>query len=309
VAVADELTPAADRPVLRRRRVAAGDDRGGTLPEHAIRRSPADALAGDLAVGQRQPAAVDRDVVVEHASGPALDRAAEVGRVRPLALDEGVRPGGEVAGGEVVPAVLRPAPLHQRLLAADEEGVPPVRRILGHGIERAAVLDRHPPAAVADGHGRADEVPGRHLPHPGVGGGVEGDGHPGVLLVLGVGRVERRLAGQILDADLADAAGPLGGGDAGLRQRGVQGHRQRDVEGDRVAVNGGDGPVPADVHHAGPPAQPAAVLAGEMVHPEGRYPPGRTGVFDGNLVTGLQPGRVRQSQPRGPDRHIGVCDN
>src|SRR5262249_10234833 len=65
VAIAEELAPAADRPVLGSGWVAAGNDGSCALPEDAVRRGPADPLAVDLAVRQRQAAAVNVDVVVE----------------------------------------------------------------------------------------------------------------------------------------------------------------------------------------------------------------------------------------------------
>src|SRR5207244_10471469 len=78
-------------------------------------------------------AAVHRDTVVEDARRPAFDRPAELLRVHRLALDEGVRPGGEIADREIVPAVLRPAALHERQLPRDEEGMRSEERRVGKG--------------------------------------------------------------------------------------------------------------------------------------------------------------------------------
>src|SRR3954469_4427970 len=101
-AVAEELAPAADGPVLRPRRVPAGDDRGRALPEDAVGRRPADPLRLVLAIGQGQAAAVDRDVVVEDPRRPVLDRAAVAVRGRRLAREEDVWPRRRHTDGEVV---------------------------------------------------------------------------------------------------------------------------------------------------------------------------------------------------------------
>src|SRR5207247_895467 len=77
IAVADELAPAANGPVLGRWRSPAGHDRSGALPQHGIRGRPADSLVRRLAIRQGQAAAVQRDIVVENPGRPALDRPAE----------------------------------------------------------------------------------------------------------------------------------------------------------------------------------------------------------------------------------------
>src|SRR5262245_45223810 len=124
--VADELAPAADGPVLRGGRHPAGYQRRGALPEDAVGGRPAHALGGGLAVGQRQPAAVQRDVVVEHATGPAFGGAAELVGLGGRAIDEGVWTGGQIADGEIVPALFRTAAAKERLLPAGEERVPAI---------------------------------------------------------------------------------------------------------------------------------------------------------------------------------------
>src|SRR5262249_42627943 len=148
-----ELPPAADGPVLRRRRLPADDGRRAALPQDAVGGRPAGAVAVGLAVGQLQSAAVDGDVVIQYARGPALNRPAEAQRLRRLTFDKGVRPGRQVADGKVVPPLLRAAAPEQRLLPAGVEGPPPVAADLRDGLPRAAVLDRHLLAAFPDGDG------------------------------------------------------------------------------------------------------------------------------------------------------------
>ena len=52
------------------------------------------------------------------------------------------------------------------------------------------------------------------LSHPAVAGVVDVDGDPAMILVFGIGRIECRFAGEILDAGVGDSPGPGAGGEA-----------------------------------------------------------------------------------------------
>ena len=309
VPVADELPPAADGPVLSPRRLPAGDDGRRALPEDAVGRRPADALPVDLAVGQEQPAAVDRDVVVEDPRRPALDRPAEAVRRGRLALQEHVRPGRQGADREVVPAVVRPAALEQGHLAAGVVRVPTIAADLRDRPRRRAVLHGHPLAAFPDADGRSGEMRGGHLAHPGVLRRVEADRHPGMLLVVGVVAVELGFAAEVLHAHLADPARPCIRDDRRRTEGRIEGRGQGCVQRDRGAVDGGDDAVEAEVHLPRLPVQVGTFLAGgEAVHAEGRDPGGGAGTPDEDRVAHAQPADVGDPDAFGPDGDVIVGD-
>src|SRR5262249_8730594 len=158
VAVADELAPAADGPVLGRGGLTTADNRGRALPQYAVGCRPADAVALVLAVGELEPSAVDGAVMVRAPRAPALDGAAEVvGRGR-RTVDERVRPRRQVADSEIVSPLLRLATLEKRLLPVRVIGVPPIAADLRNGVQGGAILDGDRPARLPDGYGRSGEV-------------------------------------------------------------------------------------------------------------------------------------------------------
>ena len=279
--VALELGPTAEGPVLRGGWVRAADERGGAIPEDGVRGGPARALAGAATIGEAQVVAVHGHVVEERAAGPALDGPAVARGLRGLALHEGVRAGGAVADGEVVPPALGPAAEEERLLTGGEEGVAATAGVLGDGREREAVLHGHARGALEERDGGTGEVREGDLTDPRIAGVLHRDGKPGMVLVLRVLRVVGGFEAEVFDADVFHAAGPRVSRDGAAAELGFEGGGDGRVERDAVAGDGGDGAVPVEVACAGSPGEPpVAVAPAEVGHAEAGNPFLRAGAGD-----------------------------
>ena len=124
-AVAHHLAPRPDRPVGGRRRHPALHDAGRADPRGAVRRCPADPLVGDLAIREREPAAIDLDVVVEHARRPAAERPAIAMGSPRHASHERIWPRRQMTHAKILATVLGHTVADEHLPTANEERPPP----------------------------------------------------------------------------------------------------------------------------------------------------------------------------------------
>ena len=218
-------------------------------------------------------------------------------------MEKNVRPGREIANGEVVAALLCRAAQKQDLLATRVERHAAIARALRNRRERRTVLDRRPRDLRADLHRTTGEMHGRHVSHPDITRGVQVDRVPRVLFVEWIAPVVIRFATQVLDAGAFDVTGLHIRLHRAAAVAAFERHRQRRVQGKPRTVHRHHAPVPAHVEGARFPN--VGLPTWGLVHSDRFYPLNRARTFhrdtraDGDSVVG-----PRQRELRGANRHF-----
>ena len=153
------------------------------------------------------------------------------------------------------------------------------------------------------------EPDGRDLPDPRIFRRDKGDGVPGMLLVLRVGRVALRVTMEVLHADLIEPARPGIPRDPASAKRGVERRGQGRVDRHRLAVDRHDDPLKPDVQAAGLPVQPEPLVGRRKpIHAERCDPRRRARVLDNHRVPRMHsPGAIEAETSRS-DRDIFISD-
>ena len=223
-----------------------------------------------------------------------------------VAEHEGVGTGGVLADGEIVVAFLGIAPDEEALLSQGLESHPAEAADLTHGLEVLAILDSDPAGGLPDGSEGAHEMAGLNPAHPAILGAVEGDGHPAVVLIHGIGLVVIGDDIEVLNTHMVDAAGPGEGADIAAAVLGVERHGHGDIHGDAAGV-GGDHLALEDCVEVIARPEPMLIVGAhaDIVRTEQVHPLLGLGTGHGDLVAHLEGMTGGERDDGGIDGHVG----
>ena len=146
----------------------------------------------------------------------------------------------------------------------------------------------------------------RDLTHPDVGGVFHRDGKPGMVFVIGIGRVERGFEPEIFDADVRQTARPFKSLDCAGTEILFDGGGDRRVNGDEVAGHGLHDALPDKIAAAGLPA--TAHAAAELGCAQLLNPFLGAWAGDADGVAGFQVGRFQKMEAARAHGNIVIFD-
>ena len=209
IPVTDKAGPASNRPILVAWRIAARNDRSRTLPKKGVSSRPADSLAIDFPIREKQSSAIDGGVVVKHTRRPTFNGSAETLSMGGVTVYKCVRARCSVPHSKIVATKIGFARLKQRLLTASVKRSTPTCRMFRDRCGRGATYYADTIGRFKDRNGRSYESAGRDIPNPNVASFLDADRIPCVIFVFGVLGIRIRNHLQRLDSDPVDTLWPI----------------------------------------------------------------------------------------------------